>query len=312
MTDNHPFRFGIQASRATSLSEWTEIARKVEDLGYSTLTMADHFDDHLAIGPALATAAAATSHLRLGTVVFCNDFRHPAMLAKEVATLDLLSEGRIEFGLGAGWMTADYEGTGLTLDRPGVRIERMLESLEICRGLFGSDPVNFEGDHYTITDLTGSPQPVQPGGPPILIGGGGPRMLRLAGRHADIVGINFNLNPGVFSPDLGVDAVPERADQKIAWVKEGASDRWGDLEVQVRIHLAVITDDREGTAAALGPAFGLTVDEALGTPFALVGTAEQIADDLIARRERWGISYVTVGLESLDDFAPVVDLISGR
>lgn len=274
--------------------------------------MADHFDDQLAAGPALAMAAEATTKLRLGTIVYCNDYRHPVVLAKEAATLDLLTEGRFEFGLGAGWMTSDYASSGIELEAAGRRIDKMLESLEICRRLFGDGPVDFSGVHYQISGLSGGPRPHLPGGPPVFIGGGGPRMLREAGRHADIVGVNFNLNPGVISAELGPDATPERADEKISWVKAGAGDRWNDIEIQVRIHLATVTDDRMSMAEMLAPAFGLTTEQALGSPFALVGTAQQIAEDLLARRERWAISYITVSADAMEQMGAVIELLDGR
>ncbi len=311
MSNHRPFRFGIQASRAGSAREWVEIVRKVEDLGYSTLTMADHLDDQLAPGPALALAAAVTTDLRLGTLVYCNDYRHPVVLAKEVATLDLLSEGRFEFGLGAGWMVTDYEGAGIPLDRPGVRIDRMLESLQIVRGLLGGEPVHFHGEHYGIYGLTGFPPPVQRPMPPLVIGGGGRRVLSIAAREADIVGVNVNLRGGVIDATAGSDGTPERTDEKIAWIREAAGERMADIELQVRVHLTVVTDDRLATAEGLAAGFGMTVEQALGSPFALAGTVDQICEDLIARRQRWGFSYIGLGLEALDDMAPVVARLAG-
>lgn len=307
-----PFRFGVQASRAASLTEWTEIACTVEDLGYSTLTMADHFPDQLAPGPALAAAAAVTSTLRLGTLVYCNDYRHPAVLAKEVATLDLLSEGRFEFGLGAGWMTADYDGTGIELDRPGVRIDRMLESLTICRGLLGCDRVDHQGEHYTIRDMQGAPRPVQAPMPPLVIGGGGRRVLSIAAREADIVGINVNLRSGALGPEAGADGTPARTDEKIRWVREAAGDRLDDVELQTRVHLSSITEDRHAVAEMIAGGLGLSTEDALATPHALVGTATQIGEQLEAIRDRWGISYFGIGVESMRDMAPVVAAMAGR
>ena len=176
MTHPRPFRFGVMAAKARSASEWTDTAKKAEDLGYSALLMPDHFGDQLSPVPALATAAAVTSTLRVGTLVFANDFRHPAVLAKDTATIDLLSEGRLEVGVGAGWMTTDYATTGMTHDRAGVRIDRMIEGIEVLRGLWDDDAFSYQGDHYTITEMNGLPKPVQVGGPPIIVGGGGKRV----------------------------------------------------------------------------------------------------------------------------------------
>ncbi len=307
-----PFRFGVQASRAASRQEWTETARRIEDLGYSTLTMADHFPDQLAPGPALAAAAAVTTELRIGTLVYCNDYRHPVVLAKEVATLDLLSDGRMEFGLGAGWMTVDYEGAGIDLDRAGVRIERMLESLEVCRALFAGEAVEHDGEYYTIRSLVGAPDVIQRPHPPIVIGGGGKRVLSLAAREADVVGINVNLRSGEIGADAGSDATPERTDEKIRWVREAAGSRFDDLELQSRVHLTAVTNDRLGVAEAFAGSFGLRTEDALETPHALAGTVEQLCDDLERIRDRWHISYFGIGVESMDDFAPVVARMAGR
>lgn len=307
-----PFRFGVQASgRFGSRAAWVDLARKVEDLGFSTLSLPDHFDEQLAPTVALTTAAEATTSLRVGTLVWCNDYRHPVVLAKEAATLDLLSDGRLELGLGAGWMRRDYDQAGLAYDRPGLRIERMVESIDVLRGLFAEGPLQYEGRHYRIDGLEGRPKPVQRPHPPFLIGGGGPRMLKLAGRLADIVGVNPNLSPGAITAEVGQDATAARFDQKLTWVAEGAGDRLADVELNVRCFVVLFTSDRAGTAAAMAPGLGLTPDEALASPLALVGTAEQMADDLRARRERFGFSYVTVGAADVDGFAPVVAALAG-
>jgi probable F420-dependent oxidoreductase len=306
---SRPFRFGVQASGATSAAEWTGLARQAEDLGYATLTMADHFDDQLAIGPALGAAAAVTTSLRLGTLVYGIDYRHPVVLAKEAATLDVLSDGRFELGLGAGWLAADYEAAHIPLDRPGARIDRLVEQLEVVRRLWGDGPVDFAGEHVSVTGLEGFPKPVQRPGPPVLLGGGGPRMLRTAGRHADIVGVNFDLRAGSVGPDVGSDATAERVDEKVGWVHEGAGGR--DVELHIRVFVSAVTDDRRGLAGAMAPGFGLTPEQALASPFALVGTVDEICEDLVARRERWGFSYVAVGPEVMGDLAPVVARLAG-
>ncbi|MCP4223909.1 MAG: TIGR03621 family F420-dependent LLM class oxidoreductase, partial [Actinomycetia bacterium] len=276
-----PFRFGVQTKAASSRAEWVELARKIEDRGYSTVTMPDHFDDQLAPSVALMAAADATEILRIGALVWCNDYRHPVVFAKEAATLDLLSEGRLELGIGAGWMTTDYSQAGLDHDRAGVRIERMAEAVEVLRGLFGDEPFSFKGEHYSIDELDGTPKPFQKPHPPFLIGGGGPRMLRLAGRLADIVGVNPNLAVGAMTPDVASDVTAERFDEKISWVRNGAGGRFDDLELQLRTFVVAITDDRRPLAEAMtgAGAFDLTVDQALGPPIALVGTTSPIPAD---------------------------------
>ena len=307
----HPFRFGIQCRGPADPAGWPALARKVEDLGYATLTVADHFDDALAPVPALMAAAAATTTLRVGTMVLANDYRHPVVVAKEAATLDVLTGGRFELGLGAGWMTTDYAAAGLALDPPGRRIERLAEALSVLRGLFADEPLHHAGTHYRIDGLQGLPHPVTPGGPPIVIGGGGPRVLRLAARHADVVALNVNLHAGVMDATAFPDGTPEATDRKVAWVREAAGARADDLVLQVRVHLAMVTDDRDAVIEELAPAFHLSPAQAAATPHAMVGTVEQIADQLVEQRERWGISYLGVSGDQLDALAPVVARLAG-
>lgn len=283
----------------------------MEDLGYSTLYVPDHFvDTELAPMVAMAVAAEATTRLRVGALVFDNDYKHPAVLAKEAATLDLLSDGRLELGIGAGWQRSDYDALGLPYDRPGMRIDRLAEALEVIRGAWGDGPYSFKGEHYAITDYNGIPKPVQQR-PPILIGGGGRKVLTLAGREADIVGINPNLRAGEVGPDSVQDAVEEMTRRKLAWIREGAGDRFDDVELQIRYFFAAITDDRAGLAAAVAPGFGLTPEEALDSHVALVGTIDEIVDQLVERRETWGVTYVVVGADLHQAFAPVVARLAG-
>ncbi|MGH1488871.1 MAG: LLM class F420-dependent oxidoreductase [Acidimicrobiales bacterium] len=306
-----PFRFGVQTKTAASRAEWVEKIRKVEDLGYSSVTMPDHFDDQLSPTVALMSAADASERLRVGALVWCNDYRHPVVFAKEAATLDLLSDGRLELGIGAGWMVSDYEEAGMTYDRPGLRINRMVEAIEVLKGLFGDEAFSYEGEHYQITNLNSTPKPVQKPHPPFLIGGGGPRFLRLAGKHADIVGINPNLAAGAITPDIGVDATAERYEEKLSWVRDGAGDRFDDIELQIRTFFVIVTDDRMANAEALAAGVGLTVQQGLESPLAMVGTPAQIAEDLRHRRERFGFSYIVVGEDQYEAFAPVVAELAG-
>ena len=320
-----PFRFSIQASsppggfaaagaspdeRAADGERWRELARRVEALGYDSLTIADHLDEQFAVTPALVSAAEATSTLKIGTLVWCNDYHHPVVLAKEAATIDVLSGGRLEFGIGAGWMTTDYEQAGIPLDRPGVRIDRMAEAITIIKGLFGAGPVDFSGEHYTITALEGTPKPVQPH-VPFLIGGGGRKVLSIAAREADIVGVNVSLAAGVIDASAGPNATADATAKKLRWIADAAGDRYDDLELQTRVHLAVVTDDREGFADAFAPALGLTGAQALESPHALAGTVDQLCETIIERRERWGLSYITVSDDAMEAFAPVVERLAG-
>ncbi|HEX9683914.1 MAG TPA: TIGR03621 family F420-dependent LLM class oxidoreductase [Acidimicrobiales bacterium] len=312
MAHDRRFRFGAQLHNPLPGLSWTESARRIEDLGFSTLFMPDHFEDQLAPVPALAAAAAATTTLKIGTLVHGNDYRHPIVLAKEAATLDVLSDGRLEFGLGAGWMRTDYIKSGMAYDSPGVRISRMEESIQVIKGLFGPDPVSFDGDHYAVTGLNGLPKPVQPGGPKIVIGGGGPRMLGVAARHADVVALTANLAAGEVGPDAAADAVAERFDAKSARVKEVAGDRYDDLEINVLVMAAMVTDDRDGQAALLAQLFGVEPDEALTVPLAWVGSVEQICESLEERRQRWDISYPCVQGNAVEAVAPIVAKLTGN
>jgi probable F420-dependent oxidoreductase len=281
----------------------------VEDLGWSTLTIADHFDDALAPTPALMAAADATTTLRVGTMVYANDYRHPVVLAKEAATLDLLTTGRFDLGIGAGWMTDDYARAGIPLDAPALRIERLAETLTVLRGLWSDGSFSFDGRHHRIVELDGRPAPSTPGGPPIVIGGGGRRVLELAAREADVVGINVNLAAGVIDERTFPNGTAAATEEKVAWVRAGAGER--DPELQVRVHLAAVTADADALIEQLAGGFGLTPDQARETPHALIGDVSQICDQLLERRERWGISYLGLSADQLEPFAPVIARLAG-
>jgi probable F420-dependent oxidoreductase len=304
----HPFRFGILVPDQPSRQDWIDTARRAEDLGYATLLIPDHFDGQFAPIPALMAAADATTALRLGSLVANNDFRHPLVLAKEAATLDLLSEGRLELGLGAGFRKSEYAATGIRCDEPLVRVERLAEAVLLIKRALRSEPLNFSGQHYTVTDYTGMPSPVQPS-LPIMIGGGGPRILRLAGREADIVGIAANLRPS--QPDLGQEYASYRIEQKLQWVREGAGGRFSDIELQTMVPIATVTNDTDGALAQAGGRFGLTPEEAADALLLLVGSVEQMAETLILRRERLGISYYVFFGQAMEPLAPVVARLAG-
>ncbi len=308
-----PFRFGLQMGGVSSAQSWRAEARKAEDLGYSTMFLPDHFvDQQLAPLPAIAAAAAVTSTLRVGTLVLDNDYKHPAVVAKEAATIDLLTDGRVELGMGAGWMKADYEALGLPYDRPGVRIDRFEEAIRVLKGSWADGPFSFSGEHYTITEYDGAPQPVQRPHPPLLIGGGGKRVLSVAAREADIVGVNPNLGAGVMDPGMVHNTLAEATRAKIGWVREAAGDRFDNLELQVRCFLAAVTDDRVGLAEAMAPGFGISPQDALDSAIALVGTVEEIVDLCHQRREEYGFSYVVLGGAEMEAFAPVVERLTGK
>lgn len=314
-----PFRFGVLGESIRTGTELTDTARRAEDLGYSTLLIRDHlvaepFGHQFAPLVALAAAAAVTTTLRIGTLVLANDYRHPALLAKEAATLDVLSNGRLELGLGAGWLRDEYEQAGIAFDPPGVRVSRLAESLHALKELFSGKPTTVHGDHYEITDLAGFPVPVQQPHPPILVGAGSRRMLGLAGQEADIVGILPKALPsGTISDDLSERTAAATA-QKVAWIRAGAGDRFEEIELSMMIS-PLIAERQDDVAAQFAAARGWGPSAAVHVsdmPSAFVGPVQRIVDLMAERRERYGFSYYVVSDRALAAFAPVVTSLAGR
>jgi len=306
-----PFRFGVTAPTVRSGPAWAERVRQIEQLGYSTVHVPDHFRDQLAPVAALTAAAMATTRLRVGSLVFSNDFRHPVVLAKEAATLDVLSGGRFELGLGSGWLREEYDQAGIVFDAPGTRIERLAEAVAIVKGLLAGERVTLTGRHYAIAGLEGRPRPVQRPHPPILIGGGGQRTLSLAAREASIVGLVPRARRdggGLDRADLGEGALR----QKIEWVRAAAGARFDSLELHALIQAVVVSDQRVAAAEQLATRFGVARELVLETPYVLIGTVEEICASLRDRRERYGISYLTVFDRDLEALAPVVERRAGR
>ncbi|HET7034564.1 MAG TPA: TIGR03621 family F420-dependent LLM class oxidoreductase [Thermomicrobiaceae bacterium] len=304
-----PFRFGVQQYAATNAAEWAEKARRAEALGYDILVIPDHLGQGvMAYAPALTAAAGATTTLRIGALVLDNDFRHPALVASEAATLDLLSDGRFELGIGAGWDRRDYSASGIPFDSPAVRLRRLEESVRLIKSLLRGEPVTFTGQFYALDALQNSPLPVQRPRIPIMLGGGGPRMLVLAGREADIV--------SVMPAGLGADAMPDlRAsalERAITGLRRAAGERFPRLELNTLLQRLVVTDDAHEAAEQLAGDWQLTPEEALGSPWALIGSADRIVDALLERRERFGLSYWVVQGRHMEAFAPVLAQLAGR
>ena len=305
------FRFGVQVSKETSAKGWAELARRTEAAGYEVLTMPDHFTDQLAPVPALMAAASATTTLRVGALVFDNDYKHPVVLAKELATIDLLSDGRLDIGLGAGWMISDYEEAGMPYDSPKVRIDRFIEGVAVIRGAMAEGSFSFSGDHYNITNYNGQPKPVQ-ARPPLLIGGGGKRVLTYAAREADIIGINGTLTAGVVGPEALSTMTAESVDEKVAIVAAAGAHRINDIEMNIRTFFVKVTNDRAATVDGISSMFGVSKDMIDASPFALIGSVEECIEQLLERRERWGFSYTIVGAENIDECAPIVAALRGK
>jgi len=306
-----PFRFAVQTSTAPDGKAWREKAKRIEGLGYSTLYIPDHFGDQWGPIVGMTIAAEATTSLNIGALVFDNDYRHPVVLAKEIATLDLASEGRVEFGIGAGWMKSDYDESGMPYDRPGVRIDRMVEGLSIMKQLWRDGTANLQGEHYTITNAQGLPRPASPASPKIVIGGGGRKVLSIAAREADIIGVNPNLSAGYVGPEVAASSKGDLYRERLRWIREAAGDRFDDLELQCLTFMVQFTDDRDQAYDNLAPLFGLTADEAKDVPIALAGTVDQIVEMLLQRREEYGFSYVVVHEPEMEPFGEVVARLAG-
>lgn len=312
---SRPFRFGVGPGglRFNGAREWTNLARQVEDLGYSTLSVGDHLSGDYGPISAMTAAACATTRLRIGALTFCNDYRHPLVLAQEVATVDAISCGRVEFGLGAGWMEADYEQSGLAMDPAGVRIKRLAEAVTILKEVWddGTTPTSYTGDYYRVRDHQGKPTPVQRPRPPLIIGGSGPRILALAAKEADIAGLNVSLRGGTLEAAGGHSATKAATIQKLRVLRETQGTNWPDVELQVYVHVTAIDGNRAASIERAAHSLRLSPDEASESPHVLVGSTGEVCDLLVARREELGISYISVSADAVLQMAPVVSKLTG-
>ena len=323
-TPQRPFRFAVQAFEAKSAKEWLDIARRTEALGYSTLFTTDHYfgpgsiadsSGHrpVDVAPIVAMTAAAsvTTDLRVGCRVFNVDLHHPVVLAKEMATLDLISDGRVEVGLGAGWVAAEYEGLGVTMDRAGVRISRLGEVVGLMRAHWRGEEMDLDGTYVHASGFAGVPAPVQEPGPPIFIGGGRQRILTLAGQLADIVSCNFDNSAGRLGSTSVASSGAAETEQKLEWVRAGAGDRFNAIELEIGAYFVAVSADPAPTIAAMANRFGVSEAEFASHPHALLGTVDTICATLQERRDRYGFSYVTVPQRNIDEFAAVVSRLAG-
>ena len=319
----NPFRFGVQSFNADSAEQWTDRVRKAEALGYSAFHLADHIlgpgaaleaaahpIQNLAAIPAMAYAAAVTREIKIGCRVFCIDYHLPVVLIKSAMTIDMLSNGRLEFGLGAGWIKSEYEAMGVTFDEPQVRIDRLADVVEGIKAFRADGAADVSNDSISWKDFEGLPKPISK--PPIMIGGGSPRVLRLAGREADIVSLNFNNRAGMIGPDGVQMSTEAETTKKIGWIKEGAGDRFDDLEIEIGAYFTFVTDDAKPIVAMMSQQFGFSEEEMLRHPHGLFGGVDSICEELERRREQFGISYFTVGEDNLEPFAPVVARLTGK
>lgn len=291
----HPFRFGVQLATLPPAG-WRERVLRLEAFGYDSLFWPDHFGPQWEPVAALAAAAAITQRLKVGSLVYGIDYRHPIVLAKAAATIQQLSGGRHEFGIGAGWMESDYREAGLAYDRAGLRIERLEEAIEIIRGTWSRDKTSVAGRHYTVKDAQAAVLP-RPAPPRILIGGGGPKVLAVAGRHADIVGVNPKVAEGRVTAAAMQNATAERTLEKVRWVREAAAAAGRNpdaLEWNALVFVAAVTDDPKPLREILAKNGGMTVEEVTGSLLYLTGSAREVRDQLEQRREKFGVSYVVI------------------
>jgi probable F420-dependent oxidoreductase len=311
-----PFHFLADARAAVPGKELAEKARRAESIGFHTLVIPDHLIDQMSPVPVMTAIAAVTDHLRVSAFVLNNDLRHPAVLAQDLASIDLLSNGRLDVAIGAGWNKPEYDAIGLPFDRTPVRQARLEEAVAVLKGCFGEEPFSFRGEHYTITDHEGRPKPVQKPHPPFFIGGGGRRTLALAGREADIVGLAPRIGKGrvVDARSLTLEATVE----KIGWVREAAGDRFDALEFNVYPSgwPINVTDDLSGEAARVVDSLKertgveLTEAEVLDSPHIFIGSVDRLVEKFEELRERLGISSFMVG--EIDELAPIVERLAGQ
>ena len=303
-----PFRFGVYAAVSPTMSAWRDQARTAEGLGYSTLYVSDHLDGQF--GPLVATtvAAEATSTLHVGPFVLNNDFRQPVVLAKEIATLGLAAEGRVEVGLGAGSLRSDYDQSGIEFDELAVRVDRLAESLAVMKRLWTEGEATSTGTYYTVRGAQCEPRPASP--PRVMVGGGSKRLLTLAAREADTVGINTSLSVGNDSDGTTVQATLDRYDRCLTWVRDAAPDRFGSIELQIVAFATRIVASRRA-AVRTATMLGLPGEDALELPIVLMGSVDELCEQLLKRRERWGFSNIVVPAEAMEPFAPGVAQLAG-
>ncbi|UCE85670.1 MAG: TIGR03621 family F420-dependent LLM class oxidoreductase [Deltaproteobacteria bacterium] len=308
---HRPFRFGVQLSRLPA-DDWAERLGRIESLGFDSVFWPDHFGDQWDPTAALAAAAAVTTRLRVGSLVYDVDYRHPVVFAKAAATIHLLSGGRHEFGLGAGWMETDYREAGIPYDRPGVRIERLEEAIQIIRSMWTQEKTSFEGRHYRVRDAARAAPLPAGDAPRVLIGGGGRKLLSLAGRYADIVGINPALPEGRVTPATASDLAPDRVRQKIGWVREAAARAGRDpdaLELNSLVFLVALTDDAKPLREGLAKTTGMSAEQVADCPLFITGSPSEVRERLEKRREETGISYIVIQGERTEELEPFAESI---
>jgi probable F420-dependent oxidoreductase len=308
------FRFGLDVGDNFARDEFVSLVLRADSSGFSVVTGSDHVGSRLAaVLPMLSIAAEVSSRLRISPMVLANDFRHPVVLAKDAATMDILSEGRFELAMGTGWIKPQYEAAGVRYDPPGIRVARFEEAISVLKGCWSGEPFSFEGNHYRVTEVT-CPRPFQRPHPPILVAGGGARMLKIAGREADIASIT-PLTPGTsvfdnFGRDLANSG--GRVAAQIDWIRQGAGRRFDNIELSVIAHHVSVTENAEQAREQFAARTGTTPEEIANSPHVLIGSVSAIVETLLDRRERHGISYFVFGSSDLDAIEPVIARLAGE
>ncbi len=308
-----PFRFGLSVGASVGRDDFVAAVRRAEDCGFDVIVAPDHIGSRLAVLPMLAAAAEVSRSLRVSPMVMANDYRHPVILAKDAATIDVLSGGRSELGIGTGWIQEQYKTAGISYEPARSRVDRFEEAIAVIKGSWSGEPFTFHGDHYQVEALT-CPRPMQRPYPPLLIAGSGPRMLRIAGREGDIVSISplsrGSTGFGTFARDIATSG--DRITAQLGWIRQGAGQRFDTIELNVMAHHVVVAPDRDAAAAEVAAEVGVAPSEVLASPHMLIGPVEQLVETLLDRRERYGISYIAFGYTDLDGIQPVVEQLANR
>ena len=312
MSQTRPFRFALSVGGTTGRDDFLATVRRAEDYGFDVISSADHISARLAVLPLLMSAAEVSS-LRISPMVMANDYRHPVILAKDAATIDVLSGGRFELGIGTGWIEEQYEAAGIPYDSPRVRVDRFEEAIAVIKGCWGGEPFTFSGEHYQV-DRVSCPRPAQRPYPPLLIAGTGPRMLRLAGREADIVSVAPMTRKmvGFDEFDGAVATSGDRMDEQLKWIREGAGSRFDEIELSVMAHHVEVGDDIDEIAAKIAANTRSTPGQIVASPHMLIGPSEHVTQSLLAHRERYGISYFVFLGGDLDAVGPIVEQLADR
>jgi probable F420-dependent oxidoreductase len=308
------FRFGLDVGDNVGRDEFVAMVQRAEASGFAVVTGPDHVGSRLAaVLPMLTVAAEVSPGIRVSSMVLANDFRHPVVLAKDTATMDILSEGRFELGIGTGWIRSQYEAAGVTYESARIRVDRFEEAITVIKGCWSGEPFSFAGNHYQVNNVT-CPRPIQKPHPPILIGGSGPRMLKIAGREANIVSISPGTPGSSTFENVGSDLASsgDRLATQVGWIRQGAGPRFDEIELSVFAHHVDVTDDMDQKTQQFAAQTQTPLDAVIQSPHVIIGPTSAIVEMLLVRREKHGISYIIFDAADLDAIEPVVSQLAGQ